>query len=1741
MTGQGTAADTAKTVLINIEKGEVKTATIDGESATIEDGYAIVDKLPVGTYTVAEQLSDEQTGRKIALVGENNVTVTVSTAPGTEIPTQVFVNNKTALGDLKIKKSVTLNGGITDTTLVDGTYTFTVTGLDLVSDVKKTVAIGIENGKVKNATVDGTAVTPDNGYATVKDLPIGFYKIVETISDEMTAKGIVLADPSGNEITVEVTENNVNGIPEADFTNNKDIGELEIKKDVEGTADKTKEFAFEVKLTAPANVILESSYPAIITDKDNNASDTMVEVAADGTVTTEIILKANESLKIKELPAGTGYTVEESTEKNPSGYTKKSEYETSGTIEAASTSTAAFVNEYHTKGEITFSGKKELKNRVLKEGEFEFELYDSEGKLKETAKNAVDGSYSFTKIEYTGNDLATDSEGNFVTTTKTYKVKEKLGKDTAVTYSPKEYKITVTLADDSEGHIDTTADPKENTYDFENIYESEGQIQFFAKKSLVRRDLKEGEFSFKLTGPNGYEQIKPNAADGTVTFDPIDYDQDDLVDGLAEFNYTISEVKPTDPTVIYDATEHPITVSLEDNWDGTITAVATPDATNKDEIVITFTNIVTKIEKLGNTPKSDDLISVKDAHLQVLNGNTVIDEWDTNGEPHEVENLAINTEYTLRESVVAKYPDSDPARYYTFADDTTFTVDEDGEITYSSGLELRSEDGTLLLKDKLATQPEFKKKIQDTNDTTGETSEWQDSADYDIGDAVPYKLWAKLADNVTDYPTYHITFHDEMEEGLTFKGIDRVTVKGVEVKADDYELTSDDHSFDLKLTWEGDATKGLNSAEVEVYFTAELNTKAVRGNEGNVNKGRLEYSCNPNVGQGGETEHTEWDSVICFTYDGVINKVDKDGKALTGAQFELEKKLADNSFELINRLTVKDDSTFTFNGLDDGEYRLTETYVPTGMKAIDPISFTVTADHTTVWEGESRTTILKTLTGDEKTGALKLEADEKTLSALVGDIKNEEAKKPEFEKKIKDTNDTTGKTSDWQDSADYDIGDAVPYRLTAKLADNVTDYKNYHITFNDVMEKGLTFNGIKLVMVNGSKVTDYELTSDEHSFALTLTWKGENGEKIAADKKLNGAQVEVHFNAILNEDANLGSMGNVNTAYLAYSCNSNVDENGDLEEGHEKEEKERKTEEDSVIAFTYKTVVNKVDEDGNPLTGASFELYKQIKDSDPVLVKCVTAESGDVFTFNGLDDGTYVLKETGHPNGYKPIDDITFEVKAEHKDTWETEERTQILTALTGDNLELGELPAEEVTFEADEAYSTLTANIKNETELTSVTVKKVWDDDDNRDGKRPDKLVVKLLANGEEKGTYTLTAEGNWMKRVDGLAKMKNGKQVLYTWSEEVPEGYTLTNITGNTLGAVLTTLTNSYGPEKVEIKVRKVWDDNNDLAKKRPESVTVQLYADGEAVETAKLDASNEWSCSWTELKMCKDANGSREIVYTVAELDIPEDYICTITSDGEKSFVIKNTYDTGKLVIEKEFDIEPWEPFGPDDSPMDIPVIKTWNDNDNKDGNRPAAITVRLYADGEEIANAQLKEETNWRYTFTGLPRLTEEKEKIVYTITEDAVEWYESEINGFNIRNNYKPELTSVTVKKVWDDNNNAAGKRPNSIAMTLSNGMVVVLDATNSWTATISDLPTKVNGQPVTYTWKEQQVLNYTKTDEVTADGVTTFTNRYYATNPATTTRKTNTPTHSKPKEELEDYKTPLGVNVMINHVGDCFD
>ncbi len=223
------------------------------------------------------------------------------------------------------------------------------------------------------------------------------------------------------------------------------------------------------------------------------------------------------------------------------------------------------------------------------------------------------------------------------------------------------------------------------------------------------------------------------------------------------------------------------------------------------------------------------------------------------------------------------------------------------------------------------------------------------------------------------------------------------------------------------------------------------------------------------------------------------------------------------------------------------------------------------------------------------------------------------------------------------------------------------------------------------------------------------------------------------------------------------------------------------------------------------------------------------------------------------------------------------------------------------------------------------------------------------------------------------------------------------------------------------------------------------------------------------------------------------------------------------------------------------LDIPVTKTWNDDNNRDGNRPASVTVILYADGVAADSRTITEADGWTCTFTGLDRWYEDGTEIRYSVGEEPVEWYTPTVNGFHITNNYQPETTAVTVSKVWDDNNNAQKIRPTTLAVTLEPlGKVYILSEENGWTVTADNLPVRINGQPAEYSWKEQETLGYVAEGKSVSGSVTVFTNRISEIPQVPDEyRKPRTPGGSWAM--FEDYQTALGVELIINHVGDCFD
>ena len=311
-----------------------------------------------------------------------------------------------------------------------------------------------------------------------------------------------------------------------------------------------------------------------------------------------------------------------------------------------------------------------------------------------------------------------------------------------------------------------------------------------------------------------------------------------------------------------------------------------------------------------------------------------------------------------------------PGGYYLIKD-----VDDslDGETDESYTLYIVEVAGDITITPK-SDVPTLTKKVKDINDSTEtRATDWQDSADHDIGDTIDFMLTGTVAENYDDYGVYQFIFHDTQSKGLSFDSESVVVrVDGVAINRGYQVVTEglqDGCTFEVRFANLKDIPEVEAGSDITVEYKSTLNDGAKIGSAGNPNVAELEYSNNPNDKQGGETGTTVEDTVIVFTYKTEVNKVDEESQPLTGAAFQLDKKLQDGSLKTVKTFTVDEQnpiSTFEFTGLDDGNYILTETVTPDTYNTIDPIEFTVTAEH----EITSDNPQLTSLSGSVATGQI---------------------------------------------------------------------------------------------------------------------------------------------------------------------------------------------------------------------------------------------------------------------------------------------------------------------------------------------------------------------------------------------------------------------------------------------------------------------------------------------------------------------------------------------------------------------------------------------------------------------------------------------------------------------------------------------------------------------------------------------------------------------------------------------------
>ena len=461
-----------------------------------------------------------------------------------------------------------------------------------------------------------------------------------------------------------------------------------------------------------------------------------------------------------------------------------------------------------------------------------------------------------------------------------------------------------------------------------------------------------------------------------------------------------------------------------------------------------------------------------------------------------------------------------------------------------------------------------------------------------------------------------------------------------------------------------------------------------------------------------------------------------------------------------------------------------------------------------------------------------------------------------------------------------------------------------------------------------------------------------------------------------------------------------------------------------------------------------------------------------------------VWKDANNQDGKRPTS-ITVKLLADGQDTGKTLELTEAngwAGSFTNLDADKGGTPIQytvvEVTvtgYTSDvtgDAASGFTITNSYSPETVDVKATKNWDDANNQDGKRPTKITINLLADGQKVDSKEVqaAADGTWTVEFTKLAKYKDGKEIKYTVTEDAVAEYesTITDFT----------ITNKYAPKAIDYKVTKVWNDANNQDGKRPESVTVQLYkkvgdADPVAVEGKKLTLTakdktdaNTWVASFTNLPQYE---AGKEITYSIKEVDVPAGYEASVTGQ-----VVTNTHNPETVILSG---------------------TKVWKDNNNQDGKRTDKVKVQIFkGEGEKaelVQEIEVSEATGWKFESKALPKY-ENGTEIKYTVKEVAVKEYTSTITPekdgkYTITNEHTPEKITVKGKKIWDDANNKDGIRPDSITVALlANGKetgktVTVTKATalsdNEWAFEFTGLDRYANGKPIEYTVKEVGTVN----------------------------------------------------------------
>lgn len=364
--------------------------------------------------------------------------------------------------------------------------------------------------------------------------------------------------------------------------------------------------------------------------------------------------------------------------------------------------------------------------------------------------------------------------------------------------------------------------------------------------------------------------------------------------------------------------------------------------------------------------------------------------------------------------------------------------------------------------------------------------------------------------------------------------------------------------------------------------------------------------------------------------------------------------------------------------------------------------------------------------------------------------------------------------------------------------------------------------------------------------------------------------------------------------------------------------------------------------------------------------------------------------------------------------------------------------------------------------ETKNITITKAWNDGNNQDGLRP-KTITAVVNGSDGSARFVQLFEGqNWATNLNNLPKYKNGTEIQYTVKENAIPGYeTETKQTGDSYA-----ITNSHTPAVVTVSAVKVWDDANNQDGIRPSLIQVTLTGSDGSVRNAAITKNDGWTYQFKNLPKYK--NGVK-IDYTLQESNSnPYTYEIVKGSD-EYSFTITNNYVPAVV---------------------NVPITTVWDDDDNRDGIRAKETAITLHGSNGKVYQRIVTGKNDFATVFEDVPKFFDEGREVVYTVTQNEMNGYTANIANtdkytFQITNTHEPEKLTKTVAKVWDDNNNQDGLRPNTlrVALTGTDGTYIEksLSTANNWTETFDGLYKYFKeGTPIQYTIDEEAVGGYEK-------------------------------------------------------------